>query len=126
MKKVLGVIIALVIIGSIVILAIAEQASPQLKNVQVLKDKSYSEVMQIMASSVSPELGVKCSFCHDIKDFSSDAKEEKVTARNMLKMTTEMNQMYLTEKGIKQVTCYMCHRGKEEPLAKASEAEEKK
>ena len=128
MKKVLGVVIVVVIIGSIALLAIAEQAGNQLKNVQVLTDKSYSEVMQIMASSVSPGLGVKCSLCHDLKDFSSDAKEEKGTARKMLKMVQAVNKDYFTLKDnkVKQVTCYMCHRGKEEPLAKASEAEEKK
>jgi hypothetical protein len=119
MKKVLGVISALVIVGSIVLIAVAQQESPQLKNVQVLKDKSYADVYKIMANTLSSGLGAPCSFCHEVKDFSSDAKEEKVTARKMLKMVQDMNQKYL--KDSKQVTCYMCHRGKEKPLASASE-----
>lgn len=121
MKKLFGLILVFAIAGSIVLIAVAEQAGPQLKNVQVLKDKSYSEVMQIMASSVVPGLGFKCTACHDMKDLSSDAKEEKVVARKMLKMVQEMNMKYFTDEKSNKVTCYMCHRGKEKPIAAASE-----
>ncbi|MCX7919913.1 MAG: c-type cytochrome [bacterium] len=123
MKKVLGVVLAIIIAGSIVYLAIAQQSSQQLKNVQVLKYKSYAEVTKYMASDINPGLGVNCTFCHDTKDFSSDAKREKVISRIMLTMVQEVNKKYLTVPGkkIKQATCYMCHRGQKKPATSAAE-----
>lgn len=94
------------------------------KNAQLLKEKTKSEIMQMMATVVSPGLGVQCTFCHE-KDYSSDAKSEKVTARKMMKMMTEANKNYFADPKMKQVTCYMCHRGKEEPLTSASEMKKK-
>jgi hypothetical protein len=47
------------------------------------------------------------------KDFASDAKKEKRRARDMIKMTEEINRR--TFQGEVRVTCWTCHRGNEEP-----------
>jgi hypothetical protein len=125
MKWIVGLLIVCIFIGSLMYFAIAQQKAETPKNVQVLKGKTTPEVMQIMATIIGPGLGMQCSSCHDVKDFSSDAKPDKITARKMLKMMTEANQNYFAEPKMKQVTCYMCHRGKEEPVAAASEMKKK-
>lgn len=125
MKRTIGLVIACIFIGSFIFFAIAQQKAEMPKNVQVLKEKTTPEVMQIMATAINPGLGFQCSSCHEVKDFSSDAKSEKVVARKMLKMVTEVNQNYFADPKMKQVTCYMCHRGKEEPLTTASETKKK-
>ena len=78
-----------------------------MKNITILTGKSRKEVTAIM-KTYTQGLGVKCSHCHE-KDYSSDAKAEKKTAREMMKMLDDLNTKYamLEKKG----TCFMCHRG---------------
>jgi hypothetical protein len=126
MKWFVGLIAGCIFVGSLMYFAIAQQKAEIPKNAQVLKGKTTPEIMQMMAMVVAPGLGMQCSSCHDVKDFSSDAKSEKIVARKMLKMMTEVNEKYFAEPKAKQVTCYMCHRGKEEPLASAASEMKKK
>jgi Flp pilus assembly protein TadD len=70
----------------------------------------------------SISLGAHCGTCHvetaDHKtDFASDDKEEKRTARVMLKMVDEINHGYIGKLGTSamQVQCVTCHRGIEKP-----------
>jgi len=67
-----------------------ETAGEKFKNIKVLNDMTADQlgrVMNIMAAS----LGVKCSFCHNTDNYSSDEKRNKQTARNMIKMTFDIN-----------------------------------
>ncbi|MFI5288785.1 MAG: c-type cytochrome [Polyangia bacterium] len=92
-----------------------------LKNLQVLpKSTSKDEVKQIMKAQAKA-LDVECDFCHDVPDMASDKNPKKLTARQMMRMTAEINQHWL--KGMKdaeknKVTCVTCHRGKEIPDAR--------
>jgi hypothetical protein len=80
-------------------------------------------------------LGVRCITCHVGKepddlstfDFQSDAKQNKLNARLMLKMQNDINQKYLpkvkpdppdTDKA--QVTCFTCHQKQLKPPAPPS------
>src|SRR6185503_9264750 len=66
-----------------------------LKNLQVLpKTTSKDEIKQIMKSQAKA-LGVECDFCHDVPDMASDKNPKKLTARQMIKMTAEINQRWL-------------------------------
>lgn len=85
-------------------------------NIQVLTGLPTSQlgaVMNYMGSS----LGVKCIFCHvkngDQWDFPSDAKPEKASAREMIKMVQTINKGNF--KGNPAVSCFTCHRGSEHP-----------
>ena len=80
------------------------------KNVQIYKGKTVKEI-QVIMKTFTIGLGVKCSYCH-AKDYASDEKAEKKTAREMIRMLDEMNEKYsmLEKKG----TCFMCHRGNKE------------
>lgn len=97
-------------------------------NLKVLpKDISKDELDSVM-DGFKVALGVKCGFCHaprkdDPKrlDFASDAKEEKETARMMMKMTAKLNKKYFHVKdanvpnAVLAVNCITCHRGNTDP-----------
>ena len=84
------------------------QAKPdepeQPKNLKVLpKNISHDELIKVM-KGFTTSLGVRCTECHvgtptsDGKmdfDFASDAKPEKTTARQMMKMVNSINKKYL-------------------------------
>jgi tetratricopeptide (TPR) repeat protein len=74
-------------------------------------------------------LGVRCTNCHvgeegqplDTFDFASDEKEQKLIARQMLRMVAAINDDFLAEmdpavEGDVGVTCVTCHRGQNRPL----------
>jgi hypothetical protein len=82
------------------------------KNIKSLKGQAASQViptMQFMSSS----LGVECEFCHDVKAFDKDTKDEKVTAREMIAMQEGINRSHF--KGKREVTCNSCHHGAQHP-----------
>ncbi len=101
----------------------AEQAY---KNIQVLKGLPASQMSPLM-NSISTSLGVRCNFCHvrQPKDpktgaedwaWESDDKPAKQTARRMMQMTLSLNATYKGDFGNNAVTCYTCHRGKNDPV----------
>ena len=95
------------------------QAAP-LQNLQVLpKEMTRPEVTALMRT-FTQALGVQCSHCHvgSPQERFKDEKEQKATARKMLKMVMAIN---VDPMGVKpgepnKVTCYSCHRGALKPL----------
>ena len=83
------------------------------KNIKVLKDVPADQLIPGMRY-ITIALGVKCSFCHNTHDFSSDAKRPKKTARLMMSMLFSINKN--TFKGQPVIGCYTCHRGSEHPV----------
>ncbi|MFZ0735828.1 MAG: c-type cytochrome [Candidatus Acidiferrales bacterium] len=83
------------------------------KNIEVLEDVPADQLIPAM-QFISASLGVDCEFCHVKGAFDKDDKENKQTARKMMKM------MFAIDKdnfgGKKMVTCYSCHRGSPEPV----------
>ena len=86
----------------------------QPKNIKVLKGLTLNEIEQKM-KQISKDLGVKCIFCHQPRDYSADVKEEKETARKMLMMVDDIGTKYFPNAKSPKVTCYTCHRGQQEP-----------
>jgi hypothetical protein len=88
------------------------------KNVQLLTNLSDAQLGLAM-SDMSASLGVHCDFCHVFNeqtkslDFASDAKEEKKTGREMIKLVLDLNEKSFHGRPI--VGCYTCHLGKEHP-----------
>ena len=92
------------------------------KNVQLLDFKSNKEMNKYMRS-ITKDLGVQCSHCHDLEDKPMDTKEKEI-AREMIKLTRYLNDVLNTpnEKDyITFVTCWTCHRGSLHPDSKRSE-----
>ncbi|HQU82001.1 MAG TPA: c-type cytochrome [Pyrinomonadaceae bacterium] len=89
-----------------------ETAGQKFKNIKVLNDMpadQLGKVMNIMAAS----LNVKCDFCHVGEDFAKDGKEEKETAREMIKMNFDLNKNYFN--GRPEISCNTCHQGHAHP-----------
>ncbi len=91
------------------------------KNLQVLDFESERELKKYM-KTIGKDLGVKCSFCHDLNDKSIDT-EHKLIAREMMKMQNNLNKQYfamigdslLKHDNTLQISCWTCHRGTNEP-----------
>ena len=90
-------------------------------NLQVLDFESKRDLNKYM-KSISKDLGVKCSYCHDMNDKSQDTKN-KIIAREMIKMQQTMNKKYFSQLGdslikmnqLVQISCWTCHRGHKKP-----------
>ena len=61
------------------------------ENVQVLPFEKKKDLMKYMKKTVSKSLGVKCKFCHNIKDYADDSNPHKLVAREMMRMVISMN-----------------------------------
>lgn len=91
---------------------LSQPADKVFKDVQELNQldaRNFGLVMGWFAR----ELGVKCTHCHDVKDFSKDTKE-KTRAREMLQMTGYVGRDFYGGND-SPVGCGTCHRGKVKP-----------
>ena len=92
----------------------------EFKNVKVLDITSKAELRKYM-KSISKDLGVKCSYCHDMDNKSLDTPEKDIT-REMIKLTHYLNDLLNIEKKdtinhTTYVTCWTCHYGKTQPAS---------
>lgn len=86
------------------------------KNLQVLPKSTSKDQVKAIMKGMSKELGVECDFCHDVPDMASDKNEHKKIAREMMKMTDELNAKWVKKVAPKaEVNCFTCHHGKEKP-----------
>lgn len=81
-------------------------------NVQVLTGLSRPELQRVM-NQMRAGLGVHCHYCHANDDGRSDAKPQKVRAREMLRMVMDLNARHFGGQPV--VTCFTCHNGKPRP-----------
>ena len=89
-------------------------------NVTVLDIKFRSDMKRYM-KRISKDLGVKCSYCHDMDDKSLDTPKKDIT-REMIKLTHYLNDLLNIEKKdtinhTTYVTCWTCHYGKTQPAS---------
>jgi len=100
-----------------VIFSVALILPNDFKNLKVLDIKSKGEMRKYM-KSISKDLGVKCSHCHDMDDKSLDTPEKEV-AREMIILTRQINDYLLSiqkehiwrDKKQSFVSCWTCHKG---------------
>ena len=93
-----------------------ETAAQRYRNIRVLKSMPADQLIPTMRK-FNASLGVKCNACHvqtgQFEGFERDDKPMKLTARKMIAMAAALNKREKVLKG--KVTCYTCHRGKQEP-----------
>lgn len=97
------------------------QAPQAPRNLKILKAEDVRGAM----GAFTQALGVQCNYCHvtePTRDFASDEKQTKKTARVMLEMVGHANQMIGAGVGkpaaeVTRVMCWTCHRGKAIPDA---------
>jgi len=87
------------------------------KNIKVLTGMPQSQLIPVM-NFFAASMGRRCNFCHvnnqDQWDYASDAKPEKTSAREMVKLVMDINKT--TERlKLDPVSCYTCHRGRTSP-----------
>lgn len=92
-----------------------DKPKSELKNVQVLHFTKKRGIVAHMKKVIAPELGVKCKFCHNMRDYSSDEKESKLVAREMMLMVEGINKYTMKKLGHRDVSCWVCHQGKSTP-----------
>ena len=115
MKRLIQFCMILPILISLVIM----QEKP--KNLQVLDFESVRNLKKYM-KTIQKNLGVKCTFCHDINDKSIDT-EHKIIAREMMKMQMDLNKSFFAQIGDSllkhentlEISCWTCHRGSKKP-----------
>lgn len=83
------------------------------KNIKVLKSVPAGQLPDGMRY-ITIALGVRCEFCHNTKDFSSDQKRTKKRARGMMSMLFRVNKESFRNHSV--VSCYTCHRGHQGPV----------
>lgn len=127
-------IITTTILVALVSAGVAAVNAPKNKfrNLKVLpKDISEAKLDSIMFS-YNIALGVKCNFCHvpynkmnfglkDSLDYSSDTEPMKENARDMMRMTIEINKKHFyfdkneQPEYLHTITCKTCHQGEPFP-----------
>lgn len=106
------------LIISIVLISIVfanDEKMSELENVQVLPYTKKADIMKYMKKTVSKELGVKCNFCHNIREYSSDEIEHKLVAREMMRMVLNINENTFKPMKRDEISCWVCHRGQKHP-----------
>ncbi len=93
-----------------------QTAGQKYKNIKVLNDMPADQLGKVM-NLMSASLGVDCKMCHtsNVADFEKDDNEHKAIARDMIKMTIEINKSYF--EGKLEVSCNTCHNGHEKPVS---------
>jgi Photosynthetic reaction centre cytochrome C subunit len=106
---------------------------PEWKNLKVMPKNIDEEQMERVMYRYTRQLGVTCIFCHPQTkpgivpiriDFATDEIPQKITARNMMRMTDKINRKYFGYKNDYSfnslsnkigITCTTCHRGISKP-----------
>ena len=91
-----------------------ETAGQKFKSIKVLNEMPADQMGKVM-NMMSASLGVNCKFCHASNDgeYEKEGFEHKDIARQMLKMTFEMNKNYFD--GRTEINCATCHQGRPHP-----------
>ena len=91
-----------------------ETAGQKFKSIKVLNEMPADQMGKVM-NMMSASLGVNCKFCHASNDgeYEKEGIEHKDIARQMLRMTFEMNKNYFDSRA--EITCATCHQGKPMP-----------
>ena len=83
------------------------------------KVKSEEEIMRETMVTISRQLGVTCTTCHNPDNFRSDKKMEFKVAKEHMKITQLLIDSGMDGKKGPKASCYMCHRGELKPKYQA-------
>jgi hypothetical protein len=124
-RKTMLVLTLLMSFTTFTIVARNKKPDSEFKNLKVypqdISKQKLDKDMELFARS----LNVKCGYCHvhegETWDYASDKKHKKEEARDMMRMTKEINEKYFGADSTSKpsdlaMNCYTCHRGEEEPV----------
>lgn len=72
------------------------------------------QIRQSMVT-ISRELGVTCTECHNVQNFQESSKKNFKVGLEHMKLTQMLKENGFDGKKGPEATCYMCHRGKLRP-----------
>jgi hypothetical protein len=89
------------------------------KHIEIMKGRTVLQVLRGM-NGMGRSLGVPCSHCHVENHWADEDKKPKAIARNMLRMTSAINDSLLTrfqwpDDDKPHVGCFTCHHGQPKP-----------
>jgi hypothetical protein len=113
----------------------AGPAANRPRNLKVLPDTWSNQQIQALMRTFNESLGVQCDHCHQPNpkapppaagrgpqlDHSLDGKPEKDIAREMIRLTVNLNEtaMKVGDTSVaEKVSCFTCHRGETAAAAK--------
>lgn len=127
-KKKLSVLAILSLFIIVGLAATKKTGSDKFKNLQVLPKDITEDSLDKVMDGFTADLGVDCKYCHvrdkkaDSMIYDKDDKPEKEIARNMMRMTADINKKYFqfnetaTALQVQAVTCFTCHRKEPMPV----------
>lgn len=86
----------------------------------VTKFVTKEETIREQMITISRELGVTCTECHNVQNFRDDSKKTFKVGKEHMKITQMLKENGFDGKKGPMSTCYMCHRGKLTPDFKES------
>ncbi|MBS1627308.1 MAG: c-type cytochrome [Bacteroidetes bacterium] len=127
-NKKITLIITILTVIFISTISFTNHVQPRYKNLKILPQDISHDGLDSVMDGFKAALGVKCNFCHAPSktqpgrmDMASDDNPHKNIARNMMRMTMEMNDKYIatiphadTVK-LQSISCATCHRGQTTP-----------
>jgi spermidine/putrescine-binding protein len=98
----------------------AAQGFPkEFKNLLAFDKTIAPDVLKKTMNGFTDQLGVKCTFCHNLDNYASDEKKHKTNARKMIQLVQFMQankaKYFKADVSNDLIACGTCHRGKEEP-----------
>ncbi len=87
----------------------------QLENVEVMDPSMGLKAARRHMMTFNEALGMKCRDCHVLRDFPSDEKPIKLVAREMMKMTRDLNEQWFSGSAEDIISCWTCHAGERRP-----------
>jgi hypothetical protein len=82
---------------------------------KVYKTETEKQI-KVHMEKMSKEIGVKCTFCHNVKDYTSEEKPMKDFVRHKMQMVEWLNAKYRPKTAAWEYSCYTCHRGQVKPV----------
>jgi hypothetical protein len=122
----------LIVLATLLVIGVAANHVPvkPIRNLKVLPATISDQRLDSIMQSYNKALGVSCDFCHvkskmfnlkDGLDYAADGEPMKENARDMMRMTIEINKHHFYYDKNKEpyllnaVTCFTCHRGEAFP-----------
>lgn len=115
---------AVLIISAVMLAGFVVSKPNSSKNLKVLPKDISDEKLDSIMQSYNQALSVCCDFCHakdkndsTKTDYASDENPVKEVARNMMRMTIDVNKKYFNTDPkvhpayLNVVKCYTCHKG---------------
>jgi len=125
-RKTILIMTVLLGVTTLNIVARNKNKANEFKNLQVYPKDIAPEKLDYDMDLFARALGVECNYCHvqngDDWDYATDTKGHKKEARDMMRMTNDLNEKYFgadlktAKPSDLAMNCFTCHRGEEHPV----------